>query len=98
MNEIKETVNKFDYNQFFTDHCWVDETKIAVANNKGQVYIILEKEVIKVIDQAFPNVDIKLNEKPYVKTLIGFSKGLILGSQNGYFGIWIKSGEHHDNI
>lgn len=98
MKELMEPINKFDYNQFFTDHCWVDEVKVAVANNKGQIYIVFEREIVKTIDVAFPNPDLKSPEKPYVKTMLGYSKGLVIGSQNGYFGIWLKNQEHHDNI
>jgi len=40
-----DTIKRLNTSQTFTDHCWLDGNKIALANQNGEIYIIYDQEV-----------------------------------------------------
>jgi hypothetical protein len=84
---LHENVKRLTQNQIFTDHCWYDQNKIALANDHGEIYIIKGSEMVQYISSAFDKQGLG------VVALAQYSKGLVLASDNGYFGIWMKDEE-----
>ena len=37
---LAESIKRLAPNQNFTDHVWFDESKIVLANDKGEIFII----------------------------------------------------------
>ena len=42
---LAEQIKRLAPNQNFTDHVWFDESKIVLANDKGEVFIIQDQDV-----------------------------------------------------
>ncbi|KRW99737.1 WD40-repeat-containing domain [Pseudocohnilembus persalinus] len=96
---IDAPIKRLNYNQNFINHCWVDESRIALANDYQDVYIIdkVNNEVKLEIQDAF-QLNGQINPNYNITSMIGFSRGLILGAKNGYFSIWIKNDDNKNNI
>lgn len=101
---VNETIRKLNPFQNFTDHCWLEETKVALANDKCEIFIIQEGEVrYTLLNQYDLPKTLLLNQIQGEQTkttiqfsahcLCPFSKGLVVASDNGHFGIYIKNEE-----
>ncbi|EGR29862.1 WD repeat protein [Ichthyophthirius multifiliis] len=82
---VSENIKRLPQNQTFTDHIWFDEKKIALSNDKGEIYIIQENEVKQYIESGFQIEGLGIN------CMVAFTKGLIIGSDNGVFALWLKN-------
>ena len=52
-----DSFKKFNMYQNFTDHLWLPDNRIAIANDKGEIFILKEQELVQTITSAFGDVN-----------------------------------------
>ncbi len=60
-----------------------------MANDQATIYVILNSQVVQVLNNCF-----SLNEndpQASVSALAAFTRGFVIGGDNGTFSVWIKN-------
>ena len=82
---------KFSLNQEWTQHCFLDKTKMIGCTKDGNMFYIENNELRKEYENAF-NSD---EGNSYVVCIRKFSKGFFIGSQLGEMAMWVRSEENN---
>lgn len=70
------------------DHRWVNRLKLLLANDKGQVYIIYNYELVQAIKNDYPNENDQIFQIEIIK------KGFVLFSEKNVLSVWLKDEEN----
>jgi hypothetical protein len=91
-------------NRDYTDHCWLDDDKLIVGTESGEIFFVDNFELKQPIENAFNTGGFKQGpigedgkqQPPLSVSLIkAFSKGFYISSNNGWMALWVRSEENN---
>jgi len=87
---FKEQVlfSKLSQTQNFTDHCWLDENTIVAVTDIAEVFLAKSNQIIQYIEFALGKEAQNHLGAAGITCVVGFSKGFVLGSDEGYIAVW----------
>lgn len=92
-----DEVKKLPKNRNFTEHTWCEKTKILLGTDRGEIFLVgpignsyeVKREFLNAFNEPSPEIS--------VTAICPFSKGFILGSDQGKFALWVKKEDNEDN-
>jgi len=86
-------VGHVDEKQNFKDHAWLEEDKLVVCNDSGDIYII-DRVLNKVIQKsnAFNGGEL---DHFSITCITPYGKGFFVGSEEGLMSLWVRSEENN---
>lgn len=90
-----EEIKKLPKSRIFTDHKWYQGKCLLLATDKCEILLVAEtKPYVYQVKQEYLNVfNESIGDMTFPTVICPFSKGFILGSNNGKFALWTKTEE-----
>lgn len=76
-------------NHNFTDHCWLDNERLAGCTSEGEIIILEDMQQKQFIENAFMGEEIQS-----ISCIQAYSKGFFIASEEGTMALWVKREEN----
>ena len=90
-------MKKLPKNRNFTEHAWSEKTKILLGTDRGEVFLIAPVGNKYEVKREFLNAFNEPTSDIAITAICAFSRGFILGSDNGKFTLWVKKEDDQEN-